>query len=113
MEEWSKQNVASCQRWKEGLEVWKWTMEYSHLNTPEIDKLSDRIQYIKKYKTELNNLVKAAKGTSETCKADAMQLSRNLKYMVAQQTPSSGTGELTIEKNQKAREAGQLWRPLE
>jgi hypothetical protein len=41
---------------------------------------------------------------SETCKVEALRLSRNLAYMVAQHTPGLGTGELTFKKYEKAGE---------
>jgi hypothetical protein len=46
-----------------------------------INKLSNPIHYIKNYKRELSNLVKIAKTKSETCKVDAMRLSKNLAYI--------------------------------
>jgi hypothetical protein len=53
---------------------------------PAINKLSEPIHYIKNSKNELYNIVKVGKSKSETCKADAMRLSRNLAYMIAQHT---------------------------
>jgi hypothetical protein len=75
------------------------------LEHPSIEKLSDPIHFIKNYKSELYGFVVQSKAKSETCKADALRLSRNLAYMVAQHTPGSGDGELTFEKFQKAGEA--------
>jgi hypothetical protein len=42
---------------------------------------------------------------SETCKADAMRLSRNLSYMIKQQNPGGGNVDSTFEKFQAAGEA--------
>jgi hypothetical protein len=73
------------------------------LDHPAIKKLSDPIHYIKNYKSELYNLVKMPKSKSETCKADAMRLSRNMAYMCAQNIP--GTPDSTFEKFEIAGEA--------
>jgi hypothetical protein len=72
------------------------------LDHPPIDKLSDPIHYIKNYKSELYGFVVLSKAKSKTCKADALRLSRDLAYMVAQHTPGSGNGKLTFEKFQKS-----------
>jgi hypothetical protein len=74
------------------------------LDHPAIEKLSDPIHYMKNYKSELYNLlVSMAKSKSETCKVDAMRLSRNLAYMVAQHTPGIGTtDDCTFEKSKTA-----------
>lgn len=74
---------------------------------PEIAKLSDPIHFIKNYKSELYNLIKKGKETSDTCQADAMRLSRNLSYMLAQHTPGSKADEsdVTFEKFMEAGEA--------
>jgi hypothetical protein len=55
------------------------------LDHPFITKYSDPIHYAKNYKGELFMLVYLPKGKSETCKADALRLSRNLAYMLKQQ----------------------------
>jgi hypothetical protein len=55
------------------------------LEHPFITKHSDPIHYVKNYKGELYMLVYLPKGKSETCKADALRLSRNLAYMLKQQ----------------------------
>jgi hypothetical protein len=60
------------------------------LDHPEIDKLSDPIHFVKNYKSELYALVALAKKNSETCKGDAVRLSRNLSYMMAQYAPTHG-----------------------
>jgi hypothetical protein len=57
------------------------------LDHPEIEKLSDPIHFIKNYKSKLYNLVQLSKERSDTCQADALKLSRNLLYMLAQHTP--------------------------
>ncbi len=75
------------------------------LDHPFITKLSDPIHYVKNYKSELYQLVNLAKGKSETCKADAMRLSLNLAYMIAQQSPGMGKEDNTFEKFQNAGEA--------
>ena len=54
------------------------------IDHPAIDKLSNPIYYIKKYKSELYALVTLPKSKSETCKADAIRLSQNLAYMLVQ-----------------------------
>ena len=79
-----------------------WVLPLEH---PKMDHLSDPLHYVKSYKTELYTLAYSKKAHSETCKADAMRLSRNLAYMVAECTPGTGQGELTFEKFQKAGEA--------
>ena len=66
------------------------------LDHPAIEKLSDPIHYVKNYKSELYTLVKMGKGVSDTHQADAMRLSRNLAYMMAQNT--RGTPDCTFEK---------------
>jgi hypothetical protein len=50
-----------------------------------ITKHFDPIHYVKNYKGGLFVLVYLPKGKSETCKADALPLSRNLAYMLKQQ----------------------------
>jgi hypothetical protein len=59
------------------------------LEHPYIIKHSDPIHYIKNYKGEIYIQVYLPKSKSETCKADAMRLSRNLSYMIKQQ-PKAG-----------------------
>ncbi len=59
------------------------------LDHPAIDKLSDPIHYVKNYKSALYELVVMSKSKSETCKADAIRLSRNMAYMLAQHQPDS------------------------
>jgi hypothetical protein len=61
-----------------------------------MEKLSNPIHYIKNYKGELYKLVDLLKMESETCKADAMRLSRNLAYMIAQNTPGFGKEDCTF-----------------
>jgi hypothetical protein len=75
------------------------------LEHPEIDKLSDPIHHVKNCKSELYNLVTLAKSKSETCKADAMRLSRNLAYMIAPCIPTSHNKNCTFEDTEKAGEA--------
>jgi hypothetical protein len=67
------------------------------LDHPSIDELSDPKHYIKNYKSDLFGFVVLSKAKSETCQADALRLSRNLAYMVAQHTSGSGDGKLTFE----------------
>jgi hypothetical protein len=62
------------------------------MDLPAIDKLLDPIQFIKTYKSKLYNLVTLAKSKSKTCKADAMRLSMNLAYMIAQHTRFGNKG---------------------
>jgi hypothetical protein len=57
------------------------------LEHPEIIKQSDPGHYVKNYKSVQYQLVHLPKCKSETCKADAMRLSRNLSYMMKQQRP--------------------------
>jgi hypothetical protein len=66
-------------------------------------KLSDPIHYVKNYKGELYTQVNMPKKKNETCKADAMRLSHNLAYMLAQHTPSKDG--CTFEKFETAGEA--------
>ncbi len=68
------------------------------LDHPPINKLSDPIHYVKSYKGDLYALVAMPKSKSATCKADAMRLSRNLAYMIAQHTPGEGKEDCTFEK---------------
>jgi hypothetical protein len=70
---------------------------------PTIEKLSDPIHYVKNYKSELYVWVNASKTKSQTCKADAMRLSRNLAYMLAQY--KRGTENCTLEKFERAAKA--------
>jgi hypothetical protein len=51
---------------------------------PTIEKLSNQIHYVKNYKSKLYVCINAMKLKSLTCRANAMQLSRNLAYMLAQ-----------------------------
>ncbi len=46
-----------------------------------------------------------SKSKRETCKADAMRLSRNLAYMIAQCTPTSDNKDCTFEDFDKAGKA--------
>jgi polyhydroxyalkanoate synthesis regulator phasin len=73
------------------------------LDHPEIEKLADPIHYVKSYKSNLYVLVSASKTKSQTCKADAMRLSRNLAYMLAQY--KRGTENCTFEKFEIAAKA--------
>ena len=75
------------------------------LEHPYIIKHSDPIHYIKNYKGEIYIQVYLPKSKSETCKADAMRLSRNLSYMIKQQRPGGGNVDSTFEKFQAAGEA--------
>jgi hypothetical protein len=75
------------------------------LEHPYIIKHSDPIHYIQNYKGEIYIQVYLPKSKSETCKADAMRLSRNLSYMIKQQRPGGGNVQSTFEKFQAAREA--------
>ena len=70
---------------------------------PEIEKQSDPGHYVKNYQGELYVWVHAAKGKSQTCKADAMRLSRNLSYMLKQY--QRGTEKCTFEKFETAAKA--------
>jgi hypothetical protein len=72
------------------------------LEHPEIVKLSDPTHYVKNYKGELYKQVNMPKKTNETCKADAMRLSHNFAYMLAQHTP--GKDGCTFEKFESAGE---------
>jgi hypothetical protein len=74
---------------------------------PAINKLSDPIHYIKNHKSKINNLVKVAKSKSETCKAGAMRLSRNLAYpyIIVQHTRGMGSEDCTFEKFKAAAKA--------
>ena len=72
---------------------------------PVIEKLSDPIHFVKNYKGEFYKLVALAKSKSQTCKADAMRLSRNLAYMLAQQTPGDSREEKNFDDFMKASEA--------
>jgi hypothetical protein len=67
------------------------------LEHPYIIKHSDPIYYIKNYKSELYLQVYLLKSKSETCKADAMRLSRNMSYMMGQQRPGRGNVNCTFE----------------
>jgi hypothetical protein len=51
------------------------------LDHPCITKLSGHIHYMRNFKSEFYQLVHLAKAKSETCKADAMRLSKNLAYI--------------------------------
>jgi hypothetical protein len=79
-----------------------WELPLAH---PEIEKLSDPIHYVKNYKSKLYNLVALAKSNSETCNAEAMRLSQNLAYMIAQCTPMSDSKDCTFKAFEKAGEA--------
>jgi hypothetical protein len=70
---------------------------------PAIEKFSDPIQYVKTYKSKFYVWVNASKAKSQTCKADAMRLSQNLAYMLAQY--KRGTEHCTFEEFQKAAKA--------
>ena len=75
------------------------------IDHPTIDKLSDPIHFIKNYKSELWSLVALSKSKSKTWKADAMRLSRNLAYMMAQHSPSLAKQDATFENFEKAGDA--------
>jgi hypothetical protein len=75
------------------------------LDHPPIQKLSDPIHFVKNYKSEIYKLVVMGDSKSETCKADAMRLSRNLAYMLAQNSPQNGKEDCTFEKFMLAGEA--------
>jgi hypothetical protein len=75
------------------------------LEHPYIIKHSDPIHYIKNYKGEIYIQGYLPKSKSETCKAGAMRLSRNLSYMIKQQRPGGGNVDSTFEKFQAAGEA--------
>ena len=76
------------------------------LDHPEIRKLSDHNHFIKNYKGDYYLLVNLAKSKSQTCKADAMRLSRNLSYMMKQNTPGVGDdNNCTFEQFEIAAEA--------
>jgi hypothetical protein len=81
------------------------------LEDPEIEKYSDRIHYVKNYKSELYIQVALPKSKSETCKADGMRLSRNLSYMLGQCTPTRDNKDCTFDDLVKAGEAsfGHHW----
>jgi hypothetical protein len=66
-----------------------------------IEKLSDPIHYVKNYKSELYVWVNASKDKSQTCRADAIRLSQNLAYMLAQYKRS--TKNCTFEKSGKGK----------
>jgi hypothetical protein len=68
------------------------------LDHPTIQKLSDPIHFVKNYKSEIYKLVVMGNTKSGTCKADAMRLSRNLSYMLAQNSPGNGNEDCTFEK---------------
>jgi hypothetical protein len=75
------------------------------LEDPYIIKHSDPIHYIKNYQGEICIQVYLSKSKIETCKADAMRLSRNLSYIIKQQRPGGGNVDSTFEKFQAAGEA--------
>lgn len=75
------------------------------LKHPQIDKLLDRIHFVKNYKSELYNLVALPKSKSETCIADAMRLSCNLAYMIAQCMPTNKNKDCTFKDFKKAGKA--------
>jgi hypothetical protein len=66
------------------------------LEHPYITKNSDPNHYVKNYKSEQYQLVHLPKLKSETCKADAMQLSWNLSYMMKQQRLGRGNKNCTF-----------------
>ncbi len=70
---------------------------------PEIEKVSDPGHYLKNYKGELYVWVYVTKGKSQTCKADAMRLSRNLSYMLKKY--QCGTEKCTINNFERAAKA--------
>ena len=73
------------------------------MDHPEIEKLSDPIHFVKNYKYVLWKLIDLATGKSETCEADALRLSRNMAYMLAQHAPDSdGKETVTFEEFLKA-----------
>ncbi len=60
------------------------------MDHPEIEKLLDPIHIVKNDNSALWKLVDMGKGKSETCKADALRLSRNMAKMLAQHAPKDG-----------------------
>jgi hypothetical protein len=70
---------------------------------PTIQKFSHPFYYVKNYKSEHYVWVNAPKTKSQTCKAVAMRLSRNLSYMLAQY--KRGTHNFSFEKFQQAAKA--------
>jgi hypothetical protein len=73
------------------------------LEHPEPDKLSEPGHFVKNYNGELYVWAGAAKAKSQTCKANAMRLSRNLSYMLEQY--KRGTANCTFEKFERAAKA--------
>jgi hypothetical protein len=63
---------------------------------PVIVKYSDINHFTKNYKGELFIQVAMPKSKSETCKADAMRLSRNLTYMIGQHKPTRDKKDCTF-----------------
>jgi hypothetical protein len=72
---------------------------------PVIVKYSDINHFTKNYQGELFIQVFMPKSKSETCKADAMRLSRNLRYMIGQHKPTRDNKDCTFEDFKKAGEA--------
>jgi hypothetical protein len=72
---------------------------------PVIVKYSDINHFTKNYQGELFIQVVMPKSKSETCKADAMRLSRNLRYMIGQHEPTRDNKDCTFEDFKKAGEA--------
>jgi hypothetical protein len=72
---------------------------------PVIIKYSDINHFTKNYQGELSIQVVMPKSKSETCKADAMSLSRNLRYMIGQHKPTRDNKDCTFEDFKKAGEA--------
>jgi hypothetical protein len=75
------------------------------LDHPAIVKHSDVNHFTKNYKGELFLQVAMPKSKSETCKADAMRLSRNLSYMISQRKPTSDNKDCPFKDFQIAGEA--------
>jgi hypothetical protein len=75
------------------------------LEHPPVEKLSDPIHFVKNYKTALWDLAEMSMLKSETCKVDAVRLSRNMAYMLAQKAPSEKNGDISFEDFCKAGDA--------
>jgi hypothetical protein len=75
------------------------------LEHPEIVKHLDVNHFTKNYKGKLFLQVAMPKSKSETCKADAMRLSRNLSYMICERKPTRDNKDCSFEDFQKAGEA--------
>jgi hypothetical protein len=71
---------------------------------PVMVKYSDINHFTKNYQGELFIQDAMPKSKSETCKADAMRLSRNLRYIIGQHKPTRDTKDCTFEDFKKAGE---------